>query len=356
MNLRKMMDLKTPNWFAMADGDAVARIDITGVIGGGFWSDGTAAESFIAECKNLNAKNIEVHICSPGGDVSEGLQIYSYLSGLKAQGKTVTTCAEGLVASIASAILMAGDKIKIAESAAVHVHNPWCYHVGNASAFRARAAELDKIASQLSGVYQARTGLDAATVADLLNGPEGADGTLLTAAEALEKGFADEIEPNKKAAACIGADIWDGIPASFAEDDPEKKPDEEETPEKKPDEEETPEEKPDEEETPEKKPDDDDDPEDEDDPEKKKECDPAAELAKLRQENAELKTAAAADAAKLSRLAGNALTPHKSVESSALSWDEAMKNCNYDYVQARTKYPAAYAAYMTSCRMKNRNN
>lgn len=323
MNVKKMLALNTPHWYAVKDGAESARIDITGVIGGSFFSDGTTARAFVDECKKLKAQTLDVHICSPGGDVAEGLSIYSYLSGLKAQGKTVVIHIDGLAASIASVIAQAGDRRVIAESAAIHVHNAWCYAGGNAAAFRAAAENLEKISGQLAGVYQARTGLSAAEVTALMDGPEGADGTLLTAAEALEKGFADEVEANKPAAACIGGDVWDNVPAELVKNE------EEETPGKK---------KPGEEAEPEK-------PEEEAEPEK-----PEEELEKLRRENEQLKADADAAQARLARLAKNGLFPRPHLESSALNWPDALKACGGDYVKARRAYPAAYAAFMRAAK------
>lgn len=340
MNVKKMMALSTPQWFAVADGETAARVDISGVIGGSFFSDGTTAKALIDQCKAIKANVLDVHICSPGGDVSEGLSIYSYLSGLKAQGKTVNVFVDGLAASIASVIAMAGDTRTMAKSAAMHVHNAWTFSMGNASAFRATADQLEKVTGQLSGVYQARTGLDAAKIKSLMDGPEGADGTLMTADEALKLGFVDALEENKKAAACVGGDIWPGVPAALVKEDPEN-PEKPEAPEKKPGDPENPDQSPAPAPAPAPAPEPPPAPAPAPAPGKKKEGEeePDPELEKLKTENAALK-------ARLDRVAKNGLAPHATPENSALDWKSALAAVGGDYVKARTLYPAAYAAFM----------
>ena len=85
------------------------------------------AKSFIDELKSVKEKNLNVHINSLGGSVFDGLAIYN---ALKTHTKTVTTKVEGIAASIASVIAMAGDKIEMAENSLFMIHNPFAMSGG----------------------------------------------------------------------------------------------------------------------------------------------------------------------------------------------------------------------------------
>jgi ATP-dependent protease ClpP protease subunit len=133
---------------------------------------------------------IGVRINSPGGDVFEGLAIYNQLSKHAAK---IRIEIDGLAASIASIIAMAGDRIRIAENAMLMIHDPWTITVGGTAEHTKAAEILAKIKTEsLVPTYAARTGLDAEELATLLS-----DETWLSASEAVEKGFADELVPNK---------------------------------------------------------------------------------------------------------------------------------------------------------------
>ena len=220
--VKRMLQQKTARWFAMVpahEGAEVDRLDLVGVIGGGWFSDGVTLTQFLTEARKLKAAKLEVHISSPGGAVSDGLAIYNYLVGLRAKGVTVETYVDGLAASIASVIAMAGDTRFIGKASSLLIHRPWMMACGNAGNLRQSADDLDKVAEQLAGIYADRSGLDLDAVRSIMTGEADADGTLLTAQDALTNGLVDEIVENKlAAAACIGADIYDLI----APEDPEE--------------------------------------------------------------------------------------------------------------------------------------
>jgi ATP-dependent protease ClpP protease subunit len=133
---------------------------------------------------------VELHINSPGGSVPDGLAMYNAL-----RGRQTTIYIDGLAASIASLIAMAGQRILIAENALIMVHWPWSMAEGNASAMRKMADTLDQFGKAMLGAY-ARTGLAEAELARLLEAE-----TWMDAAEALRLGFADEMAPALSAVA-----------------------------------------------------------------------------------------------------------------------------------------------------------
>lgn len=177
----------------------------------GFW--GVQAKDFRDSLEKVKAKAKEVHveINSPGGDVFAGVAIYQML---KASGMNVVVKVMGVAASAASLIAMAGDKIVMPKNTFMMIHNPWSFAVGNAEELRETAATLDKIGSSLRATYAARTGLPDKDLDALL-----AKDTWLTADEAKEKGFADEVIEDIKASAKFDmdrAELPDNVKKVFA--------------------------------------------------------------------------------------------------------------------------------------------
>lgn len=142
-------------------------------------------------------KRIDVNINSAGGDVFAGLAIYNILANHKAK---VHVHINGLAASIASVIAMAGDEISIAENAFVMIHNPWVMAIGESNDLRKTADEMDKVKASLVKTYVARTGKDEADIIDMMDAE-----TWLDADEAIEHGFADRMVAAKKIAAKLVA-------------------------------------------------------------------------------------------------------------------------------------------------------
>lgn len=182
--------MKNNNWFQITNkaGDN-AEVSIFDEIGG----YGVYAKDFIAALKDLGERNVEVVINSPGGSVFEGLTIFNALQAIKDR---VTTRVDGLAASIASVIALAGSKVRMAKSALMFVHNPSGVVMGPASEMRKTADALDKIRDSIAGIYADKTGADAGSMATLMD-----EDTWLTASEAKAFGFADELVGGEDATA-----------------------------------------------------------------------------------------------------------------------------------------------------------
>ena len=138
---------------------------------------------------------LNVYINSPGGDVFAGQAIYSMLKRHKAQVKVYI---DGLAASIASLVAMAGDKVIMPANAMMMIHNPWTWGAGNANDFRKLADDLDKIRESMIAAYENRSALTSEEIANLMDAE-----TWLSAKDSLEYGFADEIEAAKDVAAYV---------------------------------------------------------------------------------------------------------------------------------------------------------
>lgn len=186
---------KFNNWINK-DNKKEAEILLYGVIGeDGYWDDVTSKQ-FAEDLKAVeDAVKINVRINSPGGDVFAGQAIYSMLKRCKSE---VIVYIDGLAASIASIVAMSGDKIIMPKNAMMMIHKPWTITAGNANDMREQADTLDKIEESLISVYTDKTGLSAEEIKTLLE-----DETWLTASDALEKGFIDEIEETEVKAQII---------------------------------------------------------------------------------------------------------------------------------------------------------
>lgn len=182
-----------------------ADVMIYDQIGSGFFEEGVTAKSFAAELKAAGkVKTLNVHINSLGGSVVDGLAIYNSLAKHKAR-KTVHI--DGIAASIASVIAMAGDEIRLAENGFVMIHDPSSIAVGSAEEMRKQADILDKVKASIVGTYAKRTGQSEETLSAMMS-----EETWLSATEAKELGFADVIGDSVKIAALATIDNFTNVP------------------------------------------------------------------------------------------------------------------------------------------------
>ncbi len=165
----------------------MAEILIYGIVGDSW--DGLDANTLVPLISDGDvSEDLDVRINSPGGYVMEGLAIFNAIIREKKKGRKVTAHIDGLAASMASVLAMAGDDIIMADNALMMIHNPWDCACGDANELRRAADKLDRIRDQLISIYSGRTGLDADALIPMLDAE-----TWLTAAEALEQNFITEI-------------------------------------------------------------------------------------------------------------------------------------------------------------------
>jgi len=182
-------------WYEIKNAAAdVAEIFIYEQIGEDWWTgEGITSKTFISDLGQIKAGQIDLHVNSPGGSVFDGLAIANALQRHPAK---VTTYVDGLAASIASIIALAGDRVVMAANSLFMIHNPAGGVSGTADDMRKMADVLDKIRDTLVNTYEARTGLDRDDLIAALDAE-----TWYTAEEALAAGFADEVaEPIRVAA------------------------------------------------------------------------------------------------------------------------------------------------------------
>lgn len=190
---------REPNYRVEAKAGDVGEIVLYGIIGES-WFGGISANQFSRDLKALgNVKTINVRINSDGGDVFEGRTMYTLLAQHPAR---IVTHVDGLAASIASVIAMAGDEIRMADGSYMMIHRAWGVAIGNEDDMTRTADLLRSVSGSLAETYVARTGNDRAKVDAWMR-----DETWFTAAEAKEAGFADVVDEPVRAAAAVVHDL-----------------------------------------------------------------------------------------------------------------------------------------------------
>jgi ATP-dependent Clp endopeptidase proteolytic subunit ClpP len=152
----------------------------------------TAADiSFLlAQINPEETEAVEVHINSNGGQLFEGLAIYNLLREY-AENAKLETYIDGIAASIASVIALAGTSVKIYKNAYLFIHNPWTLAIGDNNDLSKSADELEKFRDTLIAIYKAKTSKSEEELKALLD-----EQTFLNSDEAKELGFVDEVIEN----------------------------------------------------------------------------------------------------------------------------------------------------------------
>lgn len=199
---------------AAAEADGDRSISVYDVIGYDYWTgDGVTAKRIAAALRGMGAGPVTVNVNSPGGDMFEGLAIYNLL---REHDGEVTVKVLGLAASAASVIAMAGDKVQIARAGFLMIHNAWVMAIGNRNDLIDVADTLKPFDDAMAGIYAARTGSDAKSMAKLMDAE-----TWIGGEAAVDGGFADELLPSDqvqkgagKASASAARRIEAGLRAS----------------------------------------------------------------------------------------------------------------------------------------------
>lgn len=171
------------DWFRITDyaDGTPARLDVYDEIG--FW--GVSAAEFNAQLQSIQAPSIEVHVNSPGGDVFDGLAICNLL---RAHPKPVDVVVDGLAASAASYIAMAGDTVTMQPNSQMMIHDAAGLCMGNAADMADMGDLLDKMSANIAGIYATKTGQPADQWRDAMKAE-----TWYSADEAVAAGLADRV-------------------------------------------------------------------------------------------------------------------------------------------------------------------
>ena len=169
-----------------AEGSSVASIDIYGQIGSDYWENGIDPLQFKQDLEALEDHEVlEIRMHSYGGYVYEGQAIATTLRRHKAEKHIFV---DGMAASMASVILMVGDKRYCAKNGTIMIHNPQGFAMGDNESIRKYLVSMDLIKDQIISAYADATGLSTEELSSMMD-----DDTYMSAEQALEKGFIDEI-------------------------------------------------------------------------------------------------------------------------------------------------------------------
>lgn len=183
------------NWYSIKAKAKDAEVWIYEEIGD-YWDSGVSSKQFAKDLKDIGpVDTITVHLNSPGGIVWDGIAIYNLL---KQHAAKVIVSIEGLAASIASVIAMAGDETRMAENAMMMIHDPWGVAVGSAEDMRKTADAMDKVKDSILAAYVAKCGgkTKEKNLSEMM-----AVETWLSAQEAMECGLVDSITDELQIAA-----------------------------------------------------------------------------------------------------------------------------------------------------------
>jgi ATP-dependent Clp protease protease subunit len=169
-----------------AEDEKDRTIGIYDVIGEDWWTGaGFTAKRMAGALRALGKGPVTVAINSPGGDMFEGMAMYSMLR--EHQGD-VTVKVMGLAASAASIVAMGGDEVRIARSGFFMIHNCWMLAAGNRHDLRDLADQIEPFDMAMADVYAARTGEDLKAIGKLMDRESWIGGSA-----AVEQGFADAL-------------------------------------------------------------------------------------------------------------------------------------------------------------------
>ncbi len=158
---------------------------LNGTIAEESWFDDEVTPALFKDELDSGEGDITVWINSPGGDCIAAAQIYNMLMNYKGN---VTVKIDGIAASAASVIAMAGNKVIVSPVSMIMIHNPATIAAGDTSEMQKAIAMLDEVKESIINAYEIKTGLSRAKLSHLMDAE-----TWMDANSAIEMGFADEI-------------------------------------------------------------------------------------------------------------------------------------------------------------------
>jgi ATP-dependent protease ClpP protease subunit len=179
---KNLLERWNPSLKVKAEGNVIQILD---VIGFDYYDGGITAKTITDTLANMDGEDVRVLINSPGGDMFEGIAIHNVL---KSYDGKVTVDILGVAASAASVIALAGDEIRIAESAFYMIHNAWTNTSGDKNHFIEMAEYLSPFDKAMSELYSKKSGIKVEKIVEYMDKE-----TFFSGKEAVEKGFADSI-------------------------------------------------------------------------------------------------------------------------------------------------------------------
>ena len=160
-------------------------LTLNGTIAEESWFDDDITPQLFREELNAGSGDITVWINSPGGDCVAAAQIYNMLMDYRG---SVTVKIDGIAASAASVIAMAGTRVLVSPVSMMMIHNPATMAMGDAAEMQKAIAMLDEVKESIINAYEIKTGMSRAKLSHLMDAE-----TWMDAHTAVDLGFADEI-------------------------------------------------------------------------------------------------------------------------------------------------------------------
>nr|DAW02801.1 MAG TPA: Putative ATP dependent Clp protease [Caudoviricetes sp.] len=165
--------------------ESTRTLFLNGEISDETWYGDEVTPQLFKDELNADSGDITVWINSPGGDVFAAAQIYNMLRDYKGH---VTVKIDGLAASAASVIAVAGDTVLVSPVAMMMIHNPATIAMGNTKDMEAAIAMLNEVKESILNAYVDKTGLSRNKLSKMMD-----DETWFNAKKAVELGFADKV-------------------------------------------------------------------------------------------------------------------------------------------------------------------
>ena len=201
--------MKTPKnkfwaWKNEADGEGQTErvLELYGTIAEESWFDDDITPKMFRDELFAEDGDVTIWINSPGGDCVAASQIYTMLMDYKGN---VTVKIDGIAASAASVIAMAGTKVLMAPTALMMIHNPATMAFGDHEDMQKAIEMLDEVKESIINAYEIKTNLSRAKLSHLMD-----EETWMNANKAIELGFADDTLTDEKLTADIPAYAFSG--------------------------------------------------------------------------------------------------------------------------------------------------
>lgn len=172
------------NW-VRNENDESRTLFLNGEISDETWYGDEVTPKMFKEELQDGEGDITVWINSPGGDVFAAAQIYNMLMDYKGN---VTVKIDGLAASAASVIAMAGTEVQMSPVAMMMIHNPATIAIGDSSEMKKAIDMLDEVKESIMNAYEIKTGLSRSRISHLMDAE-----SWFNAKKAVELGFADKL-------------------------------------------------------------------------------------------------------------------------------------------------------------------
>ena len=189
--------MKKQFWNWVRNEDNTRILTLNGTIAEESWFEDDVTPRMFRDELNAGTGDVVIWINSPGGDCVAASQIYTMLMDYKGH---ITVKIDGIAASAASVIAMAGTEVLMAPTSLLMIHNPLTVAIGDSEEMQKAIAMLDEVKESIINAYELKTGMSRAKLAHLMDAE-----TWMNAQKAIELGFADGILARE-----VG--VPDGIP------------------------------------------------------------------------------------------------------------------------------------------------